>query len=546
MDRSLEMMVGLIGIMKSGAAYLPLDPAFPEDRIGFMIKDSAAPLILTRKNLVPALGNHDAEIVCIDADYETIRQFPTTCLKEDPEAENLSYVIYTSGSTGLPKGVKISNRALMNFLCSMRKAPGLEPSDVVLAETTLSFDIAGLELFLPLITGAGIALVDKETGYDGILMQQAIDRYGVTVMQATPATWRILLESGWQGSSRLKALCGGEALPRELAALLLTRCKELWNMYGPTETTIWSTVSRIESADEPILIGRPIANTTIYILDENLHPVPIGVPGELHIGGDGLAGGYLNREELSSEKFIASPFSSESDTRIYKTGDLARYKADGRIECLGRLDHQVKIHGFRIELGEIEARLSENPAVRKNVIMAREDSPGEKYLAAYIVPESGMETSIQELQRYLHGFLPDYMVPAAFEILDELPLTPNGKIDRRALPVPRGFRRNREIVFEAPRTPLEETIAGIWEEVLGAANIGIRDSFFSLGGHSLLATRVVAKLSASDFALEVPVRYIFEYPTISDLADAVMLDMMSAEEDASMAEMLDAIGVNAN
>jgi acyl-coenzyme A synthetase/AMP-(fatty) acid ligase len=433
---------------------------------------------------------------------------------------------------------------LINFLLSMQEAPGIEVGDVVLAETTLSFDIAGLELFLPLISGATIALVDKETGYDGALMQQAIDRYGATILQATPASWRILLESGWQGSSRLKALCGGEALPQELAAQLLNCCRELWNMYGPTETTIWSTVSRIESMDEPILIGRPIANTTIYILDDKLCPVPIGVPGELHIGGDGLARGYLNRPELTAEKFIFAPFAEHSEMRIYKTGDLARYRADGRIECLGRLDHQVKIRGFRIELGEIETHLSENPAVRKNVVISREDSPGNKYLAAYIVPEPGLEPSSQQLRTYLQGFLPDYMIPSAFVTVEKLPLTPNGKIDRRALPVPEISMQSNQAVFEAPRTPMEKTIAAIWSEVLGVEQIGIYDNFFNLGGHSLIATRVVAKLRACDLALDIPVRTLFEQPTIAELTEWIMIQMMASEEESSMTALLDQIQGN--
>lgn len=544
MDRSIEMLIGLIGIMKSGAAYLPLDPAFPADRIGFMIEDSGTSLIITQAHLAPTIGDHEAEVFNLDTEWDQIERFPTTNLAETPLAENLAYLIYTSGSTGLPKGVQISNRALVNFLHSMRETPGIEADDVVLAETTLSFDIAGLELFLPVISGATIALVDKETGYDGVLMQQAIDHYGATVLQATPASWRILLESGWKGSPRLKALCGGEALSQELAAQLLGRCKELWNMYGPTETTIWSMVRRIDKLDGPVLIGRPIANTTIYILDNKLQPVPVGIPGELHIGGDGLARGYLNRPELTEEKFIPSPFSDDPETRIYKTGDLARYRADGQIECLGRLDHQVKIRGFRIELGEIETRLSENEAVSKSVVIAREDTPGDKYLAAYIVPDAGQEISAQQLRKYLQGFLPDYMVPSAFITLDKLPLTPNGKIDRRALPVPEISMQANQVSFEAPRTPMEKTISAVWSEILGVEKIGVNDNFFNLGGHSLLATRVVAKLRASDIALDIPVRTIFEQPTIAELAEWVICQIMATEEEAFLAALLDQVQGN--
>ena len=322
----------------------------------------------------------------------------------------------------------------------MAQQPGLSEHDVLLAVTTLSFDIALLELFLPIMVGARVVVASREVASDGIGLSKALVQSEATVMQATPATWRLLLETGWEGNPGLKILCGGEALPRELAKQLLERCASLWNMYGPTETTVWSTVHRVEAGDGPVSIGRPIANTQIYLLDENLQPVPVGVVGTLYIGGDGLARGYLNRSELTAEKFIASPFSLEGDVQIYNTGDLARYLPDGRLECLGRIDHQVKVRGFRIELGEIEAALGQHEDVQKNVVIVREDDPGDKRLVAYFIPDQEPARPVSELRTFLRQKLPNYMIPAIFMRLEALPLTPNGKINRRALPIPDGTR----------------------------------------------------------------------------------------------------------
>ncbi|MBD1913465.1 MULTISPECIES: non-ribosomal peptide synthetase [unclassified Leptolyngbya] len=393
-ERSLEMVIGLLGILKAGGAYVPLDPAYPQARLAFMLEDSEISVLLTQHGLVKKLPTHTAQIVCLDTHWEQIAIAPQENLDSGVTADHLAYTIYTSGSTGKPKGVQIEHRALTNFLHSMRQQPGLTAQDTLLAVTTISFDIAALELYLPLIVGARLVLVSREVASNATQLSRALQQSGATVMQATPATWRLLLAGGWQGNRSLKLLCGGEALPRELANQLLPRCQSLWNMYGPTETTIWSALHPVEPGDGPVVVGRAIANTHIYILNSHAHdvfnPVPIGVPGEVFIGGDGLARGYLNRPELTAERFIWGQLDGTA-TRLYKTGDLGRYRPDGTLEILGRVDHQVKIRGFRIELGDIEAALSQHSSIREAVVVAREDQPGDKRLVAYVVPKSTSE-----------------------------------------------------------------------------------------------------------------------------------------------------------
>ena len=434
--------------------------------------------------------------------------------------DDLAYVLYTSGSTGKPKGVEIPHRALTNFLWAMRNRPGCNEDDVLLAVTTLSFDIAGLELFLPLIVGGQVEVASRRMAADGRLLRARLEAGGISVLQATPATWRMLLDAGWTGTPGLKVLCGGEGLPRELADRLLERCGELWNMYGPTETTIWSSAQRITADDAEITIGRPIANTEFYIVDANLQPVPIGVPGELLIGGDGLARGYRNRPELTAQQFIAHPFSDVAGARVYRTGDLARYRDDGQVVHMGRLDHQVKIRGFRIELGEIETRLDQHPSVHNSVVVARHDDAGGAYLAAYVVAAPGAIPTIGELRRFLQNDLPDYMVPTAFVHLDEFPLTPNGKVDRRSLPEPDHARPALESAYVAARTPTERTLVGIWQELLAVEQVGIHDNFFDLGGHSLLALQLINRILAT-FGVDIPLQTLFEAATIDSLSEHV-------------------------
>ncbi|MFB2983429.1 amino acid adenylation domain-containing protein [Microseira sp. BLCC-F43] len=534
-ERSLDMVIALLGILKAGSAYVPLDPAYPKSRIAFMLEDAQVSLLVTQSQLVPALPLHNAIAVCLDTDSEQINQNDAHNPNSTVTPDNLAYVIYTSGSTGTPKGVQIPHSALVNFLTAMRQSPGLSEKDILLSVTTLSFDIAALEIFLPLIVGARLAIASRQVATDGTELLKQLQDLGVTVMQATPATWRLLLAAGWQNSPGLKILCGGEAIEPKLANELLLRGEQVWNLYGPTETTIWSVIDRVSPSDSVISIGRPIANTQIYILDPDLKPVPVGVIGELYIGGAGVAKGYLNRPDLTVERFISHPF-EVGDSRVYKTGDLARYLPDGRIEYLGRRDFQVKLRGRRIELLEIEAKLNTHPEVGESVVVLREDEPGNKRLVAYIVSKS-VNLKSGELRRYLEELLPDYMVPNAFVMLEVLPLTPNGKVDRRSLPTPETSRPELEKLFAPPRTAVEEEIAKIWAEVLNIEQVGIHDNFFDLGGHSLLATQAISRLRAA-FNVELPLRQLFESPTVAELAVAIAQNLIEQADDEMLTQML--------
>ncbi|HSG44978.1 MAG TPA: amino acid adenylation domain-containing protein, partial [Anaerolineales bacterium] len=435
-NRSIDMLVGQLGVLKAGGAYLPLDPSFPSERLAFMAKDSGASIILTQTSLINELPESNAHIITLDA----LEKPTSSKQKKRAKPDDLAYIIYTSGSTGKPKGVQIHHQAVVNFLCSMRDNLKINTNDTLLTVTTLSFDIAVLELLLPLTVGAKVVIADSETAADGALLANALTDTQATFMQATPASWRSLLEAGWKGKDNLKILCGGEALPNDLAEQLLPRGAQLWNLYGPTETTIWSTIYQVTSSENQGIsntmpIGRPIANTQIYILDSNLRPVPVGVIGDLYIGGDGVSRGYLNRPELTAEKFIVNPFDSSSI--IYKTGDLARYLLDGNIEFFGRSDQQVKVRGFRIETGEIEVALAEHPSVRQAVVRAWKERSSDASLVAYVVSASPEEEADSlQLREFLRKKLPEYMVPSIFVNLESFPLTPNGKVDRNALPPP--------------------------------------------------------------------------------------------------------------
>lgn len=516
-ERSLDMVVGLLGIMKAGGAYVPLDPSFPKDRLAFMAADAQLPFLVTQHGLMHELPEHQARVVCVDVlDFAQ----PASPDLSAASASDLAYVLYTSGSTGRPKGVQISHRALVNFLYSMRREPGLREEDIFLAITTLSFDIAGLELFLPLITGAKVVIAPRDITVDGPLLAKLIASCDATAMQATPVTWRMLIDSDWQGDGRLKVLCGGEAFGPDLTEQLLKRCGELWNMYGPTETTIWSTIERLLPG-QFITIGRPIANTQVYILDGNSQPVPAGVAGELFIGGDGVAMGYLNRPELTRERFVPNPLDVKGEDILYRTGDLARFRADGRIEFLGRGDHQVKIRGFRIELGEIEASLLRTDGVARAVVVARQDAPGDKRLVAYVVPKvSSSAPSVATLRAALRSHLPEYMMPSAFVFLEALPLTPNGKVDRKALPQP-DHSSDATRSYEAPRGAIEEQLAGMVGSILNVPRVGREDSFFDLGGHSILAVTLFNEIDRV-FGKRLPLATLFRSPTIEGLATALV------------------------
>ncbi len=486
---------------------------YPPERIAAMVDDSRLRLVVTESALRPTLNGVRADLLLLDEDRERPAAECVPASADDP-----AYVIYTSGSTGRPKGVQVGHRALTNFLCAMARQFGCAEDDRLLAVTTVCFDIAGLELYLPLITGARVEIAPAETGADGFALRTLLERTRPTMMQATPATWRMLLTAGWTGHPGLKALCGGEALPPDLAEELLARAGELWNLYGPTETTIWSTVCRVERGDR-VTIGRPLANTRCYVLDRFGEPVPPGTPGELYIGGDGVADGYLGRPELTAERFVEDPWRTAAPGgarthRMYRTGDLVRHLPDGRLEYLNRVDSQVKLHGYRIELGEIEHHLRARHGIREAVAVVREDSPGDRRLVAYVVAGPGTEPDTAALRDALRGVLPGYMVPSAVVALDDVPLTHNGKVDRKALPAPARSGPDRPAALT---TDTERTVAAVWRRVLGVPLVGPRDNFFDLGGNSLLLMHVVKELRDTVDPSVTRVD-VFRYPTVGDMA----------------------------
>ena len=518
-ERSMDMMIALLGVMKSGGAYVPLDPSFPADRLNYMVENSRMRALVTHRDLDRLLSVKPSAIVRLDTDSPALAQYGTQNLPPAGGSPNrLAYVLYTSGSTGKPKGVEIIHPALVNFLDSMRREPGFTSADTVLAVTTLSFDIAGLELYLPLVTGGTLVIASREEAQDPVRLMERMRECRCTMMQATPSTWRGLIQVGWNGSPGLKILCGGEAFPRDLAEDLLPRCAELWNMYGPTETTIWSTVHRIVDMGGPIAIGHPIANTQVYVLDAHRGLVPRGVIGELYIGGKGVARGYLHRPDLTEERFIPNPFAPTD--RCYRTGDLARWLPDGTLECLGRIDGQVKVRGYRIELGEIETVLAQHSGIRQAVASAYEASPGNKTLVAYFESRDGMSLAINDLRTHLKKSLPDYMVPSIFIQMDKLPLTPNGKIDRKALPAPAESRSDTATKHVPPRDLVEQVLSRIWSNVLKVKDVGVQDNFFELGGHSILAVRLIIEIEKI-YGKRLPLATLIQAPTIERLAQII-------------------------
>ena len=534
-ERSPEMVIGLLAILKAGGAYVPLDPTYPRERLAFMLEDSQATILLTQQHLVPQLPHGAVRLVCLDSDPALLAEQRADNLALPTTPEQLAYVIYTSGSTGRPKGVQVPQRALVNFLHAMRREPGLSAQDTLLAVTTLSFDIAGLELWLPLVAGARLVVAPREVAADGAALARTLVQTRATVMQATPITWRLLLAAGWQGDTRLKILCGGEALPLDLARQLLPKCAELWNMYGPTETTIWSSCARVTPEDETISIGRPIANTQMYVLDPEQRPVPIGVPGELYIGGTGLARGYLKRPDLTAERFIRHPFEQTQNAHVYRTGDMARYRADGTLEVLGRLDYQVKLRGFRIELGEIETTLEHHPAVRQALVMVREDTPGDQRLVAYVIPEGPHTPTAHELRQALAQRLPAYMLPSAFVFMETLPLTLNGKVNRQALPAPDVSKEAGNAPLVVPTQTVHYQLLQIWRELLGVESVDIQSNFFHLGGHSLLAAQLLNRVEQI-FHKKLSLATLFAGPTIEQLATVLLQNEPNAPIDLGAAQ----------
>lgn len=510
LERSVEMLVSLLAVLKAGAAYVPVDPTYPAERLRFMQKDAGLKAAITQKHLL-GLIIEEVEIICLENEE---RSGSSNGLNERVTSEDLAYAIYTSGSTGTPKGVAVSHGSVVNLLESMKLEPGICQDDRLLAVTTLSFDIAALELLLPLTVGAQVIIANRETAADPQTLAKKIKRSNISIMQATPATWQMLEETGWAGDQKLKVLCGGEALPRQLANELVDHVGEVWNMYGPTETTIWSSTCRVQRESGPVLLGRGIANTKFYVLDDHRQLLPVGVPGELYIGGKGVARGYWKRPELTKDRFISNPFREEDGCdRLYRTGDLVRYREDGMLEYLGRIDHQVKIRGHRIELGEIETALRE-AGVREAVVVESEDGLGHKRLVGYFVGTDGASGS-QELRQRLKQKLPEYMIPALLIELERLPLSPAGKVDRKALPNPQSIEKNaggrRELQDE-----LEDQLTRIWERLLGC-QVRLHDDFFELGGHSLMAVRLFVEMERV-FGRTLPLATLFTAPTIEQLA----------------------------
>lgn len=521
-DRSERMLAALLAVLKSGAAYVPLDPEHPHERLGFVLADSGATLLLGHGRGLEAWRSSGVPLVDMDRSSEERRPAGATESCAGATPDDLAYVIYTSGSTGRPKGVRVTHRGVVNLLLSMALRPGLSKDDSLLAVTTVSFDIAALELFGPLAAGGRVVIASSEETRDGRALARRLERSRASVMQATPTTWRLLLDSGWKPARKLRILCGGEALPRELAERLLGTGADVYNLYGPTECTIWSTIHAVAHGEGPVPIGRPIANTEAHVVDASLQPVPVGIPGELLLGGQGVARGYLGRDELTAERFVPDPFRPGSEARLYRTGDLVRRRPDGRLVFLGRLDDQVKLRGHRIELGEIEAALAALPEVRTSAAALDAATPGNERLIAFLVPTGAARPDDEALRRSLGLRLPAYMVPARFVWLERLPLTPNGKIDRRALPAlalenaARGAAARSETL--PPRNDLEARLVDIWERLLEVRPVGVRDSFFALGGHSLLATRLFAEVERV-LGVSLPLQVLFEIPTIEHLAE---------------------------
>jgi amino acid adenylation domain-containing protein len=512
MHRTAEVVSSLLGILKAGAAYVPLDPAYPRDRLTYVVENSNIQILLCSQDLVNSAPGTGLTCLVMDDPQASWRKGSENNPICRAGSEDVVYVLYTSGSTGKPKGVEIPHRAVSNFLNTMQREMGLTPEDRVLALTTLSFDISVLEIFLTLLAGARIVMIDRQTLLDPKALIRRTEDSSVTLMQATPATWRMLVDAGWQGGAGLRAITGGEALNPDLAAQLLDRCDVLWDMYGPTEATVYATVWKVRRG-ERIVIGRPVANTTAYVLDARFRQSPIGVYGELYLAGVQLARGYLGRPDLTDERFLPNPFMP--GTKMYRTGDSARFLSDGSIEYLGRLDHQVKIRGYRIELGEIESVLVEQPGVAKAIVVAREDQ-GIKRLIGYFTAGAGCQLDPEDLKSGLRQKLPDYMIPAHLIGLERFPMTPNGKIDRLTLPMPDpGRDRTAEVV--PGRDPMEQALIEIWEQELGVKPVGIHDDFFRLGGDSLLAVRVLVRAEAF-FGKKLLLATLFQAPTIAQLA----------------------------
>ncbi|HEY3519790.1 MAG TPA: amino acid adenylation domain-containing protein, partial [Rhodanobacteraceae bacterium] len=521
LSRSPDMIASVLGVLKAGAGYVPLDPSYPVQRLSFMADDASLAALVV-DDAVPEWFEDSKAVLSLSADAVEIEAQPSTRLLRDDRSgagDSIAYVIYTSGSTGQPKGVQVPHRTTSNLLTSMQRVPGIDRDDRLVAVTTLSFDIAFVELMLPLCVGAEVVIANPEQVRDGAALRALIEDSGATVLQATPSGWRILLDSGWNGHPRFKAITGGEPLTVDLAEALLSRCGEVWNGYGPTETTVYSTYWRVAAPRRGIFIGEPIANTDVRVLDARGVQCPPGVPGEITIGGAGVSLGYLGRAEMTAERFVADAWSRKPGALRYRTGDRGRWRADGNIEHLGRLDFQVKVRGYRIEPGEIESALAALPEVARAVVVVREERAGDTRLVAYVVARAGMSLDAAAVRACLKQALPDYMVPQHVVLLDAIPQLPNGKIDRKSLPAPTvSPAPSSERV--APRNESEQRVAAAMEEVLALPGLGIHDDFFALGGHSLLAAQLTARLNR-EFGVALSLRTLFDSPTIAGLSAAI-------------------------
>ncbi|MEM6398884.1 MAG: amino acid adenylation domain-containing protein [Cyanobacteria bacterium P01_D01_bin.116] len=542
-ERSLEMVIGLLAILKAGGAYVPLDPAYPAERLAFALQDTQLRVLLTQQHLVENLPQDQTQVVCLDTDWESISQQSSQNLISECTTDNLAYIIYTSGSTGKPKGVLVNHSNVVRLLAATESWYNFNPNDVFSLFHSICFDFSVWEIWGALLYGGKLVVVpymvsrSPEDFYKLLLTQQ------VTVLNQTPSAFRQLIqvEESLEKSHNLslrKVIFGGEALQIESLRPWFERhgdqFPQLVNMYGITETTVHVTYRPLTKADLELasesLIGRPIPDLQVYLLDSYGQPVPIGIPGEMYIGGAGVVRGYLNRSTLTSQRFIPNRFSNKPNARLYKSGDLARYLPNGDIEYLGRIDHQVKVRGFRIELGEIEAVINQYPAVRETIVVVREDSVNSQRIIAYVVAQTEQTLAISELRSFLESKLPKYMVPGAFVTLEALPLTPNGKIDRKALPVPNTLRPELEQKYVAPQTNIEKQLVDIWAELLGLEKVGINDNFFELGGHSLLATQVISRINKT-FDIELPLRRIFEFPTLAKLAKSIENEKVGSNQD---------------
>ena len=546
-ERDIEMVVGLLGILKAGGAYVPLDPELPTERLAFMLADTGAQVVLCGRGGAARLPEVDGlRVVTLGEERVGFTSSRADNVCVDVSSDNLAYVMYTSGSTGQPKGVMISHRSIVNHILWMQDDFPLTPHDRVLQLTRFSFDVSVWEIFGTLAAGACLVIPQASVQQDGVAaIVKTIAERGVTVMQVVPAFLNVLLEetalSECTGLRRVH--CGGEAMSGELLGRFLERSEaELYNMYGPTETCIDAAYLKCEQPDVAsavVAIGVPVANTRLYVLNKAGALCPVGTTGELYVGGAGLARGYLGRAQLTAEKFVPDPFSVTGGERLYRTGDLARRRGDGRVEYVGRIDHQVKVRGFRIELGEIEATLRGHAAVRDAVVVVQESATGEKYLVAYVVEAKGIgEIATDALRDYLSEHLPEYMVPSVFVALGSLPLMPNGKVDRLALPAHEGGREGAHVEYVAPRTPTEELLVGIWSKTLGVERIGIADNFFALGGHSLTAVLVVSRVNAA-CGVEIPLRvFIEQTPTVERLSALVEISQLEQANEQELSSML--------